>query len=110
MPDLADLFPRLRLALDRHIGWQAVRAPGWPRPAAVAAARLHADQRDVASRRADTGHALLAGDPGPARLRLGGGAGGRCGARALRQALDGESNDRTDGEAGPCALPPGRPR
>ena len=70
MSDLADLFPGYRIALDRHLGRQDVRALRRRRPAAPAAARLRADQCDVAQGGAGARETLHARAARPARLWL----------------------------------------
>ena len=82
--------------------------------AAAAAARLSADARDVAPRRARARRRLRARHPRPARLRrfdqAAAGGDARARPRAAQQARDGRRHGRAHALARPRALRGGRPR
>src|SRR5712691_105136 len=102
-------LPRVRLALDRYLGRENVRAQRRRRTAPAAAPRLRAIERDVAPRRAGARAAFHPDPSRPAGLRLVGGAAGERRSRALQQAHHGGGDDRNHGTARARAVSPRRP-
>ena len=106
----AEFFPGLHVASRRHVGHRHPLRRRRRRPAGAAAARISADARDVASRRAGARAPVHGRVRRSARLRRFRQARVRRDARRVFEARDGAGHGRADARPGPSRGSPRRSR